>query len=165
MLGYKELPFEIIQVGEYFVELIREGRIKIARKIKDRVTLQDPCNIIRRAGQADVFREFVNATCEDFVEMTPNREHNYCCNAGGGLAAISNWATHKAKGNRVKAEQITRTGAKYVITPCHNCYAGINDVIKYWNLPQKAIFFDEILATTMEIPEDKKVVVEEKKAT
>ncbi len=44
--------------------------------------------------------------------MTPNREHNYCCNAGGGLAALSNWAAHKARGNRVKAEQIKATGAK-----------------------------------------------------
>ena len=99
----------------------------------------------------------MNETCEDFREMYPNREHNFCCNAGGGLASISNWASHKAKFNRVKAEQIKATGAKYVITPCHNCSTGIKDVIKYWKLPVKNIFFDEILLATMEMPEELKL--------
>ena len=157
MLGMKTLPFEVMQTGEFWVEMLKKGRIKIARKIKEPVTLQDPCNIIRRGGQAESFRYFVNATCEDFREMTPNREHNFCCNAGGGLASLSNWASHKAKHNRVKAEQIKATGAKYVITPCHNCSTGIKDVIKYWKLPVKNIFFDEILLATMEMPEGLKL--------
>ena len=158
MLGWKKVPFEVMQTGEFWYELLRDGRIKIdkAKKIKEPVTLQDPCNIIRRAGAAEKFRYIVNATCEDFRDMTPNREHNFCCNAGGGLAAISNWAAHKARGNRVKAEQIKETGAKIVITPCHNCSTGIKDVIKYWDLGVKNMFFDEILVNTMVIPEELK---------
>jgi len=157
MLGYRDLPFEVIQTGEFYYDLLKEGKIKIARKIKTPVTLQDPCNIIRRAGAADKFRYFVNETCEDFREMYPNREHNFCCNAGGGLAGLSNWTAHKARGNRVKAEQIKNTGAKIVITPCHNCSTGIKDVVKYWNLGVKNIFFDEILVATMEMPEELKL--------
>ncbi len=157
MLGMKTLPFDVIQTGEFWVELLKAGKIKIVRKIKEPVTLQDPCNIVRRGGGAEKLRYFVNATCEDFREMTPNREHNFCCNAGGGLASISNWASHKAKFNRVKAEEIKATGAKYMITPCHNCSTGIKDVIKYWKLPVKNIFFDEILLATMEMPEELKL--------
>jgi Fe-S oxidoreductase len=157
MLGMKVLPFEVIQTGEFWVELLKAGKIKIVRKIKEPVTLQDPCNIVRRGGGAEKLRYFVNATCEDFREMTPNREHNFCCNSGGGLASLSNWASHKAKHNKVKADQIKATGAKYVITPCHNCSTGIKDVIKYWNLPVKNIFFDEILMATMEMPEEFKL--------
>lgn len=157
MLGYKELPFEIIQTGEFYYDLLKSGRIKIVRKIKDHVTLQDPCNIIRRAGATEKFRYFVNATCENFTEMTPNKEHNFCCNAGGGLAGLSNWMVHKARSNKVKADQIRETGAQVVITPCHNCSTGIKDVVKYWNLGVKNIFFDEILVQTMEIPETLKV--------
>jgi Fe-S oxidoreductase len=157
MLGWKDLPFEVMQTGTFWAELLKSGRLKIARKIKEPVTMQDPCNIIRRAGQAETFRYFVHQTCEDFREMNPSREHNFCCNAGGGLAALSNWASHKAKFNKVKAEQIMATGAKYVITPCHNCSTGIKDVIKYWKLPVKNIFFDEILLATMAIPEEMKI--------
>jgi len=163
MMGYKDLPYEILQPGEFYYELLATGRIKIdpAKKIKEPVTLQDPCNVIRRAGAAEKFRYFVEQTCEDFRDMYPNKEHNFCCNAGGGLAAIAQWATHKAKGNRVKAEQILRTGAKIVITPCHNCSTGIKDVIKYWNLGLKNMFFDEILVKTMVVPDELKAEEEE----
>ncbi|MEW6215162.1 MAG: heterodisulfide reductase-related iron-sulfur binding cluster [Nitrospirota bacterium] len=155
MLGWKELPYEVMHPGEFYYDLMKEGKIKIARKIKEPVTLQDPCNIIRRAGDAaEKFRYIVNATCEDFREMYPNRQHNFCCNAGGGLAALSQWKKHKAKGNRVKMEQIKATGAKICITPCHNCNRGITDVIECYDEIKhvKTMFFDELLVKTMEIP-------------
>jgi hypothetical protein len=40
-----------------------------------------------------------------------------------------------------------------VITPCHNCSTGIKDVIKYWDLGVKNMFFDELLVNMMVIPE------------
>jgi len=157
MLGWKELPFKLYQSIEFFHELIRDGRIKIVRKIKEPVTIHDPCNLVRRAGAMEKFREMAYATCEDIREMYPNREHNFCCNAGGGMAALSNWVAHKARGNRIKAEQIKKTGAKIVITSCHNCHTGIRDIIKYYRINAKNIYFDEILTETMEIPDDMKV--------
>jgi len=163
MMGYKDLPYEILQPGEFYYELLVTGRLKIdpAKKIKEPVTLQDPCNIIRRAGAAEKFRYIVQQTCEDFREMYPNKEHNFCCNAGGGLAVLAQWISHKARGNRVKAEQILRTGAKIVIAPCHNCNVGLKDIIKYWNLPVKLMFFDELLEKTMLIPDELKAEEEE----
>jgi Fe-S oxidoreductase len=156
MLGYKDLPFQVMQTGEFFHELLESGRIAIDEKkrIQEPVTLQDPCNLVRRGGLGEMFREVVNATCENFVDMTPNGEHNYCCNAGGGLASLSNWAVHKAKGNKVKADQIKATGAKIVIAPCHNCATGIKDIIKYWKLDVKHMFFDELIVNTMAAKED-----------
>lgn len=162
MMGYKDLPYDILHPGEFYYELLVSGKIKIdpAKKIKEPVTMQDPCNIIRRAGAAEKFRYIVQQTCEDFRDMNPNREHNFCCNAGGGLAALAQWAAHKAKGNRVKAEQIIRTGAKIVITPCHNCHTGIGDIIKYWKLGLKTMYFDELLEKTMVIPDELKAEAE-----
>jgi Fe-S oxidoreductase len=157
MLGWKDLPFKMYQSIEFFHELLMEGRIKIARKIKEPVTIHDPCNLVRRAGATEKFREMAYATCEKVIEMYPNWEHNFCCNAGGGLASLSNWTAHKAKGNRVKAEQIKATGAKLVITSCHNCSTGISDIIKYYGLNVKNVYFDEILTETMEIPKGMKV--------
>jgi Fe-S oxidoreductase len=163
MMGYKDLPYEVMQPGEFYYELLVTGRLKIdpAKKIKEPVTFQDPCNIIRRAGAAEKFRYIVQQTCEDFREMYPNKEHNFCCNAGGGLAVLAQWISHKARGNRVKAEQILRTGAKIVIAPCHNCNVGLKDIIKYWNLPVKLMFFDELLEKTMLIPDELKAEEEE----
>jgi len=156
MLGYKELPFDVLHAGEFYYELITSGRLKLDpnKKIKEPVTLHDPCNIIRRKGISDKIRYVANVLCEDFREMYPNKEHNFCCNAGGGLAALAQWTAHKAKGNRIKVEQILRTGAKIVLTPCHNCHRGIGDIIKYWKLDAKAKYFDEYITKAMIIPDE-----------
>ena len=55
--------------------------------------------------------------------------------------------------NRVKAEQMKATGVPVVITPCHNCHSGIEDIIKYYKLGMHTKFICEILMETMEIPE------------
>ena len=57
----------------------------------------------------------------DFVEMTPNGNDNLCCGGGGGQLAMSEYNERRLKIGELKAEQIRKTGAKIVATPCHNC--------------------------------------------
>lgn len=157
MLGWKDIPVEILHPCEFYYELLKEGKIKIARKIKEPVTLQEPCNFVRRAGGAEKLQYLVNATCENFIEMYPNREHNFCCLAGGGVVAMGPpWKGVRMEGGRIKAEQLKATGAKVLIAPCHNCYTGMGHIIEHYNLGMKAKFMDEIITETMEIPEELK---------
>jgi Fe-S oxidoreductase len=58
--------------------------------------------------------------------------------------------------NRVKAEQLGSTGAHIVITPCHNCHSGIEDIIGYYKLGMHVKFLSEIMVEVMEIPEELK---------
>ena len=58
---------------------------------------------------------------------------------------------------RVKADQFKATGATNVVTPCHNCHSGIEDVISFNKLGMHVKFFSEILVEVMEIPEELKV--------
>ncbi len=58
--------------------------------------------------------------------------------------------------NRVKGEQLAATGAHIVITPCHNCHSGIDDIIGYYDLGMHTKFISDILMETMEIPEELK---------
>ena len=60
------------------------------------------------------------------------------------------------EGNRVKADQLKATGAKVVVTPCHNCHSGIEDIANYYKLGMHVKFFSEILVEVMEIPEELK---------
>ena len=155
LLGWKESPIETLHPIEFYYELVSTGKIKIARKIKGPVTIQDPCNLVRLRGRAEMLRYLVHETCESVIEMYPNSEHNFCCNAGGGGAAIGPpWKGNRCEGNRIKAEQIKATGCHIVVSPCHNCYTGINDIIKYYNIDSHGMFMDEIIAATMEIPEE-----------
>ena len=54
---------------------------------------------------------------------------------------------------RVKAEQIKATGAKIVITPCHNCFDQITDLNEEYDLGVKVASVKEILCELMIIPD------------
>jgi Fe-S oxidoreductase len=89
--------------------------------------------------------------------MHPNREHNYCCIAGGGVINCGPpYKNKRVVGNRVKAEQMfdakTR-GATVLIAPCHNCHSGLEDINHHYEINMDIKFFGDILYEVMEKPE------------
>jgi Fe-S oxidoreductase len=156
-LGWKFPPIPMIHAVEFYYDLLTSGRIKIREKYTKHVTLQDPCNTVRGLRLGEKLRYVVNALCENFTDMSPNLEHNYCCAAGGGLInAGPPWKRSRMVSNRVKAEQLAATEADIVITPCHNCHSGIEDIVGHYGLGMHTKFISEILMETMEIPEELK---------
>ena len=156
-LGWQYPPIPMVHAIEFYYDLISSGKIKIAKKFDKRVTLQDPCNTVRGRGLGDKLRYVINAICEDFVDVAPNREHNYCCMAGGGTINCGPpWKRSRMLSNRVKAEQLKKTDAELVITPCHNCHSGLEDIVKFYDLGMHVKFISEILVEVMEIPDELK---------
>jgi Fe-S oxidoreductase len=149
-------PIPIVHAVDFYHELLTQGRIRIARKFPQTVTIQDPCNVVRGGGLHEKARDLIHRLCEGFVEMVPNREHNYCCCAGGGV--INCGPPYKAQriaSNRVKAEQLFAAkarGATVVITPCHNCHHGIEDINHHYELGLEVKFLGDILYDVMEKP-------------
>jgi len=153
-LGWKFPPIPMVHAIEFYYDLLKSGRIKVREKYKKRVTVQDPCNTVRGRGLGSKLRYVVNTLCENFTDVDPRFEHNYCCMAGGGTINCGPpWKRSRMASNRVKAEQIEATGAEVVITPCHNCHSGIEDIIGYYKLKKHVKFISEILVEVMEIPD------------
>lgn len=118
----KPLQYDVLTSVELLAEYIREGRIKVdPEKIRDKVTLHDPCNLVRTGGILDEQRYILKNSVVDFVEMTPNGNDNLCCGGGGGQLAMSEYNERRMKISGLKADQIRNTGASIVVTPCHNC--------------------------------------------
>ena len=156
-LGWQFPPIPMIHAIEFYYDLLRSGKIKIREKYKEHVTVQDPCNTVRGRGLGDKLRYVINELCENFTDMKPNYEHNYCCQAGGGqINCGPPWKVSRMLSNRIKAEQIVATGADIVITPCHNCHSGIEDIIGYYKLGKHVKFISDILVETMDIPAELK---------
>ncbi|MFA6011165.1 MAG: (Fe-S)-binding protein [Desulfobacteraceae bacterium] len=150
-LGWTYPPIPVIHAIEFYYDLLNSGRIKIKEKFKRPVTFHDPCNIVRGRGLHEKARYIISRTCENFIEMTPNREHNFCCGSGGGVINCGPpYKTKRMQASRVKAEQLTRTGAEVVITPCHNCHSGIEDILHHYKIPMTVMFMVDILTLTME---------------
>ena len=66
------------------------------------------------------------------------------------------WKGSRVKGNSVKAEQLAATGAEIIITPCHNCHSGIEDIVSSYKLGQHVKFLCEILIEVIDIPDELK---------
>ena len=108
-LGWQMPPIPIVHAIDFYHELLTSGRIKITKKYPSAVTLHDPCNVVRGGGLHEKAREIAAMLCEKVVEMHPNREHNYCCAAGGGVINCGPpYKKTRMEGNRVKAEQLER---------------------------------------------------------
>ncbi len=156
-LGWKMPPIPVIHAIEFYYELLKSGKIKIAKKYEPPVTLHDPCNIIRGRGLHDMYRYVAHTLCEKVIEMHPNREHNYCCSAGGGVINCGPpFKNKRVEGNRVKAKQIfdaKSKGAKIVVAPCHNCHGGLEDIILQNELGMELKFLGDIIYEVMEKPE------------
>lgn len=133
---------------------VREGRIAVDRtKLTERVTYHDSCNLARSCGITEEPRELLREVAADFVEMIPNRAENFCCTGGGGAMSMSEYTPRRLKSARVKADQIAATGAKIVVTSCHNCVDGLNDLIKHYKLGCEVKQLVDLVADALVIEE------------
>jgi len=68
----EHFPFEIKTSVECIADYIREGKIRLdPERIKDVVTLHDPCNLVRSGGIIHEQRYILDQFVANFVEMTP----------------------------------------------------------------------------------------------
>lgn len=119
--------FKVVSVFELLLEYIRAGKIRLNTTIHTMATTyHDPCNYGRKSlkafGQApfEEGREITRACCSDLRELHPNRSDAYCCGAGGGAWAMP-FSAERVFYGRIKARQISESGAHLVVAPCHNC--------------------------------------------
>lgn len=153
-------PVESIHYIEWLAEALREGKLKIdpERRIKVPVTLQDSCNYVRNHGLRETAREILSYIVEPgyYREMSPNREHNFCCGGGGGFNGIGLFRPQRNKGLITKRDQILATGAKLVVAPCHNCWDAIRDLEEEFEIGIKWSFLKPLVISMLELPDHMK---------
>jgi Fe-S oxidoreductase len=142
---------------------IQTGRIQVDKtKNDDPVTFHDSCNNARSCGFFEEPRELLNLVTTDFREMFPNRAENFCCSGGGGAMSMSEYTPLRLKAAKIKADQLKATGAKVVVTTCHNCVDALNDLIRHYklgmkvsqlvNLVSQALVIEEKIVIPVEVP-------------
>lgn len=150
-LGWAMPPIPVVHAIDYYHEIISQKKVKIIKKIKEPITLHDPCNIVRGRGLHQKARQVVNAICENFIEMHPNCEHNYCCGAGGGVVNCGPpYKNDRMTNSKVKAEQISKTKAKILLAPCHNCHSGLEDITEHYGINMDVKFIGDLLYEAIE---------------
>jgi Fe-S oxidoreductase len=131
--------FEFMSIISLYAKWIRDGRLKVDpswNKDGLKFTVQDPCKLVRQGlgdAVADDLRFVVKQVAGEanFIEVWPNKSNNYCCGGGGG-ALQSGFVKNRREYGRIKFEQLKKTGADVVITPCHNCHGQIKDICDFY---------------------------------
>lgn len=130
LLG-RPLPFAVLHISEYMAQLKREGKLRL-KPLQESITYHDPCQISRRGGATAAARAVLQDFAEDFREMTPTGNMNWCCGGGGGVQAIARAAELRHKVFKIKIDQVERTGAKTMVSSCSNCRLTMDESKAYW---------------------------------
>ncbi len=148
----KDVNFTMESSVLTMLEYIKSGKIKVDKsRNTELVTFHDSCNNARSCGLTEEPRELLKLVCENFQEMYPNRAENYCCTGGGGAMSMSEYTPRRLKSAKIKADQLKATGAKIVVTSCHNCVDGLTDLIKHYKLDMKVTQLVNLVANALVI--------------
>jgi Fe-S oxidoreductase/CheY-like chemotaxis protein len=140
---------------------VKEGKIKVdPTRNPERMTFHDSCNNARSGGFFEEPRELLRLVSMDFQEMYPNRAEGFCCTGGGGAMSMSEYTPRRLQSAKIKADQIRATGAKVVVTSCHNCVDGLNDLIKHYDLGCEVKQLVNLVANALVLDDVKKPVEE-----
>lgn len=144
-------PFKVSSITEVHARYLREGRIKVDRsKVSEKVTYHDPCQIARNGGVMDEARYIISHLAADFTEMTDDPRYNWCCGGGGGLVALGEETLDfRMKSSKVKADQVTATGAGLLVTACENCHTQLSDLNNHYRMGVDVRFLSSMVADAL----------------
>jgi Fe-S oxidoreductase len=116
---------------ELIDELIRDGRLALAKRPAWRVTYHDPCYLGRYNGVYDPPRRILRSLGAQVVEMPRNRDRSCCCGAGGGRI----WMEDAEKTGERPAESRVREAVALgnvgtFVTACPKDIAMFRDAVK-----------------------------------
>jgi Fe-S oxidoreductase len=149
---------EVLHTTEYLARLIKEGKLKPAKKVDIKVTYHDPCHLGRLGepyihwegkpvpGHIRIFdppKEFRRGTYGVYepprdilrsipglklIEMDRIREYAWCCGAGGGVKETNPEFAAWTAEERI--DEAESTGANAIVTACPGCERNFNDTVK-----------------------------------
>ncbi|MEM2866980.1 MAG: (Fe-S)-binding protein [Candidatus Bathyarchaeia archaeon] len=152
------LGFKVMHMSELISSLIREGKLRLERELKMKLTYHDPCLLgrlceeyipwegkIKRFGISeppktwlfgskgiyDPPREVLRAINGiELVEMERTREYAWCCGAGGGVReTFPEFALWVAK---ERIEEAKTVAAEAIVSCCPRCAINFEEAIKVY---------------------------------
>jgi Fe-S oxidoreductase len=120
---------EVIPHVVFLRDLIRTGRLGVRANGLSRMTYHDSCYLGRHNGLTREPREIIAALGpQALAELKNNREHSFCCGAGGGLM----WTDEKLgqRINHLRTDEVIASRAGLVATSCPFCLNMLSEGLK-----------------------------------
>jgi Fe-S oxidoreductase len=145
------LTAEVYHHTEVLADLIKEGRIKPTKEVKERITYHDSCYLGRYNGVFSAPRYILSQIPGvEVVEMERNRENGMCCGAGGGMMWMEE--TEGVRVNVARTEQALQVNPTVIGSACPYCLTMLSDGTKAKEVEDQVKTMDvvEILALSLE---------------
>ena len=133
---YNVLKFEYRQFGadlnvwhhsQFLLKMIKDGKLRIDRRIEDEIAYHDPCYLSRYNRIIDAPRELIETVSKRPLKaLKRSKDKSFCCGGGGGGAWIGEEGEIQ-RINVVRAGQVLETGASIVATACPFCLMMMKD--------------------------------------
>ncbi len=135
-------------VCEFTYDLIQKGALKFDKEANDDkvVTFHDSCNVSRASrmgdmpgGQFVIPRELLKASCNHYVDMSPDtiHENTFCCGGGGGLLT-DDLLELRVKGAVPRMEALKKVidedGVTHMAAICAICKSQFTKVLPYYGM-------------------------------
>lgn len=147
------MPFKVSHILEKVDEYIKAGRITVEKgRVDGRITYHDPCQIGRNGGIFDAPRDIVKALSDDFIDLLPNREKQWCCGGGGGIVAMEEFKDVRLKSGIRKVEQLRASEATVLACPCENCRLQIEELNEVHGLGMEIHQVIDLVVDAMPLP-------------
>ena len=117
--------FETLHHTELLAELVKTGKLKPTKEVKEDLTFHDPCYLGRHHGEYNAPREILNSIPGvELKEMVKNKDKSLCCGMGGG-----NMWYEIHEGNDLVENRLQHVGETQVYklaTSCSFCMINFN---------------------------------------
>ncbi|KKL85147.1 hypothetical protein LCGC14_1957630 [marine sediment metagenome] len=115
-----KLNMEVLHHTVFIKKLLDEGRLKLKKPIRKKLTYHDPCHLGRNMEIYNAPREVLKRVCEmNILEMFATREKALCCGSGGGYK-LTNPEKANKMGSRV-TDEAAFVKADILVSACPLC--------------------------------------------
>lgn len=144
--------YEVVHHAELISRLLEDGKLKVDNPLAKKLTYHDSCYLGRWNQVYDAPRSSLARAVGDqgsFVELGRNREHGFCCGAGGGRMWVEEEKEKRVNVNRSK--EIIDAGVEAVAVGCPFCKTMISDGMKHFDKDEDIAVMDiaQVVASTL----------------
>ncbi|MBK9755176.1 MAG: (Fe-S)-binding protein [Nannocystis sp.] len=145
--------YEVIHHSQLISHLLSTGKLKIDAPSDKQFTYHDSCYIGRWNGVYDAPREILEHATRGkggVRELGRNKEHGFCCGAGGGRMWMEEEPSKRVNINR--ATEVASSGANAVAVACPFCNTMLSDGLKHLGKDEEIAVVDIAVLVANSLP-------------